>query len=253
MQVVIMAGGRGTRLSEETINVPKPMVRIGDLPILLHLMEYFASFGHRDFVIALGYKSHVIKEYFINYLRMQGNLEINLETGEVKSLTTPSQLWNVKLIETGDETGTGGRLVRLEKHLEDEFFYTYGDGLADVDLNQLRDRHLSSGKLATVTSVRPPSRFGSLEITGDTVLNFKEKLPEEAGWINGGFFIMKKSVLTFIKDDSEMFEGQPIERLVSAGELSAFKHEGFWQPMDTLRDKMLLEKMWSSGIAKWKR
>ena len=253
MQVVIMAGGRGTRLSEETINIPKPMVRIGDLPVLIHLMEYFASFGHCDFVVALGYKSQVVKEYFTNYLRMRGDLEFNLKTGEIKSLTDSSQPWNVKLIETGDETGTGGRLVRLEKHLEDEFFYTYGDGLADVNLIQLSEQHRISGKFATVTAVRPPSRFGSLEIANNMVHNFKEKLPEEAGWINGGFFLMSKSVLSFIQNETEMFEGSPMERLVAAGELSGYKHEGFWQPMDTLRDKILLEKIWDSGKAKWKR
>ena len=253
MQVVIMAGGRGTRLSEETVNVPKPMVKIGDVPILLHLMRYFSSFGHNNFVVALGYKSDVVKEYFSNFLRMQSDLEIDFSTGSITCLTKSAQTWNIKLIETGETTGTAGRLVKLKNYLEDEFFYTYGDGLSDVDLDELTKLHRSGGKLATVTSVRPPSRFGSLSILNNSVLSFKEKLPEEAGWINGGFFIMKKPVLEFIDLDEEMFEGPPMERLVEADQLFAFQHEGFWQPMDTLRDKIYLENLWESGNAKWQR
>ncbi len=253
MQVVILAGGMGTRLSEETVNIPKPMVRIGHDPIIVHLMKYFASFGHTDFVIALGYKGDVIKEYFSNFALHRSSFEIDLSNQKSHVLKPTPENWRIKLIDTGLNTGTGGRLLAIREYLNDEFMMTYGDGLANVNLDELCFSHKKSGRLATVTAVRPPSRFGSLEIENGKVTKFREKLPEEAGWINGGFFYLQKTVCDFISSDSEMFERKPLEDIASSGNLNAYLHEGFWQPMDTLRDKMSLEEIFNQGLAPWIR
>lgn len=253
MQVVILAGGLGTRLSEETTNIPKPMVKIGSIPILIHLMKYFTSFGHNEFVIALGYKGEIIKEYFLNYINHNSSFEINMEDSSLTLIKPHNEKWNVKLIDTGLSSGTGGRILQLKEFLQEQFLMTYGDGLSDVNLNQLVNFHNSSKTIATVTAVRPPSRFGSLKIEHGIVSKFAEKLPEEAGWINGGFFCLQKNVCDFISSDDEMFEFSPLEKIVKQDQLAAFKHEGFWQSMDTMRDKIVLENIWSQGNAPWIR
>lgn len=253
MQVVILAGGMGTRLSEETGNMPKPMVRIGQDPILVHLMKYYASFGHTDFVIALGYKGEVIKDYFNNFSLLRSSIEIDLSNQEKRIIKPQKENWRIKLIDTGLNTGTGGRLLAIREFLEEEFLMTYGDGLSNVNLDELIKSHKSGGRLATITAVRPPSRFGSLEIDGNKVCKFREKLPEEAGWINGGFFYLNKSVCDYVTHASEMFERNPLEEIAESGNLTAYLHEGFWQPMDTLRDKMALEEIWQHGPAPWVR
>jgi glucose-1-phosphate cytidylyltransferase len=230
MQVVILAGGFGTRLSEETDLIPKPMVRIGDIPILQHIINYYSKFGHTDFVIALGYKSEVIFEYF--------------EASKNPAL-------NIVLVDTGLETSTGGRIKKLEDVLEDEFMLTYGDGLSNVNIDDLLDHHRRFGKIATVTAVRPPARFGTIEISNGVVTKFAEKDPQDAGWINGGFFCLNKKVCNFISDSTTSFESEPLNHLVQIQELSAYEHHGWWQPMDTLRDKRALESLWDKGDAPW--
>jgi len=230
MQVVILAGGFGTRLSEETDLIPKPMVRIGDIPILQHIINYYSKFGHTDFVIALGYKSEVIFEYF--------------ETSKNPAL-------NIVLVDTGLDTSTGGRIKKLENVLEDEFMLTYGDGLSNVNIDALLDHHHRFGKIATVTAVRPPARFGTIEISNGVVTKFAEKDPQDAGWINGGFFCLNKKVCNFISDSTTSFESEPLNHLVQVQELSAYEHHGWWQPMDTLRDKRALQSLWDKGDAPW--
>ena len=231
MQVVILAGGFGTRLSEETDSIPKPMVRIGGIPILQHIMNYYSSFGHNDFVVALGYKAEVVQNYFENF---------------------PKSNWNLTLEDTGLETSTGGRIKRLEHQLDDEFMLTYGDGLSNVNIEQLLEHHKRFGKLATVTAVRPPARFGTIEISNSLVTKFAEKDPQDAGWINGGFFCLNRKVCSFINDSNTSFESEPLNQLVALEQLTAFEHHGWWQPMDTLRDKTHLEELWASGRAPWK-
>ena len=230
MQVVILAGGFGTRLSEETDLIPKPMVRIGNLPILQHIINYYSKFGHTDFIIALGYKAEVIIEYF---------------------KITQNSLLNIKLIDTGLDTSTGGRIKKLEDDLDNEFMLTYGDGLSNVDIDDLLDHHRRFGKIATVTAVRPPARFGTIEISNGVVTKFAEKDPQDAGWINGGFFCLNKKVCDFISDSTTSFESEPLSHLVEIKELSAYEHNGWWQPMDTLRDKRTLESLWNEGGAPW--
>lgn len=230
MQVVILAGGFGTRLSEETDSIPKPMVRIGGIPILQHIMNYYSSFGHKDFVIALGYKAEVVQDYFENF---------------------PKNDWNLTLEDTGLETSTGGRIKSLEHQLDDEFMLTYGDGLSNVNIEQLLEHHKRFGKLATVTAVRPPARFGTIEISNSLVTKFAEKDPQDAGWINGGFFCLNKKVCSFIRDSTTSFESEPLNQLVALEQLTAFEHHGWWQPMDTLRDKRDLEAIWNKGNAPW--
>lgn len=230
MQVVILAGGYGTRLSEETDLIPKPMVRIGGIPILQHIINFYSGFGHKDFVVALGYKSEVVTEYF--------------ESERGKD-------FDVKLVDTGLDTSTGGRIKKLEEHLDDEFMMTYGDGLSNVDIPLLIEHHKRFSKIATVTAVRPPARFGTIEISNGLVTRFAEKDPQDAGWINGGFFCLNKKVCSFISDSSISFESEPLRQLSMLGELTAFEHEGWWQPMDTLRDKRTLESIWGKGEAPW--
>ena len=230
MQVVILAGGFGTRLSEETDLIPKPMVRIGNVPILQHIMDYYSKYGHNDFIVALGYKAEIIEDYF-------------------KEVKNPKL--KVTLVDTGLETSTGGRIKRLEDRLEDEFMLTYGDGLSNVRLDKLLDHHQRFAKIATVTAVRPPARFGTIEISNGLVTKFAEKDPQDAGWINGGFFCLNKKVCSFISDSTTSFESEPLRQLVTLNELTAFEHDGWWQPMDTLRDKRTLESLWQKGEAPW--
>jgi glucose-1-phosphate cytidylyltransferase len=230
MQVVILAGGFGTRLSEETDLIPKPMVKIGNIPILHHIIDYYAKFGHREFVLALGYKAEIVEDYF--------------KRREILNC-------NVLSVDTGLDTSTGGRIKKLESYLDDEFMLTYGDGLSNVDLHSLLKHHHQFGKIATVTAVRPPARFGSIEISDGRVTKFAEKDPQDVGWINGGFFCLKKEVCRYISDPNLSFESDAMNKLVSNGELSAYEHRGWWQPMDTLRDKRTLEALWNKGDAPW--
>jgi glucose-1-phosphate cytidylyltransferase len=230
MQVVILAGGFGTRISEETDLIPKPMVRIGNNPILQHIMNFYSSFGHKDFVVALGYKAEVIVEYF--------------ETNKNSEL-------NIKLVDTGLDTSTGGRIKLLENQLDKEFMLTYGDGLSNVNIDNLLKHHKRFGKIATVTAVRPPARFGTIETSNGVVTKFAEKDPQDAGWINGGFFCLNRKVCEYISDSTTSFESEPLNHLVQIQELAAYEHNGFWQPMDTLRDKRTLEAIWEKGDAPW--
>ncbi len=253
MQVVILAGGLGTRLSEETVSIPKPMVTIGEDPIIVHLMRYFASFGHNNFLVALGYKGYVIKEFFANYALHNSDLRINISEKKIEVLESRAENWTVELIDTGQETMTGGRILRLKDYLEPEFFMTYGDGLSDVNLDALVKHHKAQKRLATVTAVRPLARFGSLEVSEGTVTRFGEKVAQDAGWINGGFFCLSKSILDYLENDSTVLEGRPLEKLVEENQLSAFIHDGFWQPMDTIRDKLILESIWQGEDIPWKR
>ena len=253
MKTVILAGGLGTRLTEETQLRPKPMVEIGGHPMLWHIMNIYAHHGFQDFVVALGYKGEVIKDYFLNFHTRSANLGIDLATGQVKVRSAVQTPWTVDLVDTGHLTQTGGRIKRLQEWLdEDVFMLTYGDGVANVDLPALLAFHRSHGKLATVTAVRPPARFGGLALDGDSVTQFLEKPQAGDGWINGGFFVLDRRVIEFIDGDSTLWEREPLERLAGQGELRAYRHEGFWQPMDTLRERNLLEELWASGQAPWK-
>jgi glucose-1-phosphate cytidylyltransferase len=253
MKVVILAGGYGTRLQEETAVRPKPMVEIGGRPLLWHIMQIYAAYGHTEFFIALGYKGEVIKQYFLTYYLYHHSFRIDLATGRVQVYNGTPENWTVHLIDTGLETQTGGRLKRLAPFLGREtFLMTYGDGVADVDLDALVAFHRRHGRLATVTAVRPPARFGGLTFDGDRVVRFVEKPSLGEGWINGGFFVLEPGVLDYIAGDATPFEGEPLERLAADGELMAYRHQGFWQCMDTLRDVRLLESLWQSGEAPWK-
>ncbi len=253
MKVVILAGGYGTRLQEETAVRPKPMVEIGGRPLLWHIMRIYAAYGHTEFFIALGYKGEVIKQYFLTYYLYHHSFRIDLATGRVQVYNGTPENWTVHLIDTGLETQTGGRLKRLAPFLGREtFLMTYGDGVADVDLDALVAFHRRHGRLATVTAVRPPARFGGLTFDGDRVVRFVEKPSLGEGWINGGFFVLEPGVLDYIAGDATPFEGEPLERLAADGQLVAYRHPGFWQCMDTLRDVRLLESLWQSGEAPWK-
>jgi glucose-1-phosphate cytidylyltransferase len=253
MKVIILAGGRGTRLSEETTVRPKPMVEIGGKPIIWHIMKIYASYGYKDFLVACGYKGEIIKEYFHNYFMHNSDYVIDLRDGSRKIIKSNGDDWRVGMIDTGLDTMTGGRILRLRDWLGDErFMVTYGDGVANVDINSLISFHHSHGKLATVTAVRPPARFGGLSLEGDVVKEFSEKPQAGEGWINGGFFVFEQGVFDFLSNDQTILEREPLEKLAACDQLMAFRHSGFWQPMDTLRDKYLLEELWASGRALWK-
>ena len=253
MQVVILAGGLGTRISEETVVKPKPMVEIGSEPILWHIMKLYSAQGFNDFIICAGYKQNMIKDYFISYLRNHIDIEVNLDENDVKILNNHRENWKVKIIDTGLLTMTGGRIKRIEKYIDgEEFMATYGDGLSDVDLHKLLESHHKSGKLLTVTAVQPKGRFGVLTIGNDEVTDFTEKPPGDGTWVNGGFYMMNRAVFNYIKDDATVWEGEPIRRLVQERKVNAYKHYGFWRPMDTMTDKRQLEEIWNSGNAPWK-
>lgn len=253
MKTVILAGGLGSRLAEETMVRPKPMVEIGGKPILWHIMMIYASFGFNEFVVALGYKGEVIKDYFLNFYALNNDLTVDLATGRTHIYDGSQPDWKVHLVDTGLRTQTGGRIKRLLQWIGQEtFMLTYGDGVADVDLRQLVDFHRSHGRLATVTAVRPPARFGGLCFDGNRVVRFVEKPQTGEGWINGGFFVLEPGVIDYIEGDDTVWEREPLERLAADGQLVAYKHVGFWQPMDTLREKQLLEALWESGKAPWK-
>lgn len=254
MKAVILAGGLGTRLAEETVLRPKPMVEIGGRPILWHIMKLYAAAGTTEFIICLGYKGFMIKEYFVNYRLHHSDLTINLAQGDITFHHTQAEPWTITLIDTGEATQTGGRLRRIRPYLGDSpFCMTYGDGLADIDLQALLAFHESHGRLATVTAVRPPGRFGALDRDGPAVRAFTEKpRGDRAGTINGGFFVLHPDALTRIESDATVFESTPLETLAAEDQLRAYDHTGFWQPMDTLRDKQTLERLWASGAAPWK-
>jgi len=253
MKVGILAGGLGTRLSEETTIKPKPMVEIGSEPILWHIMKIFAAFGFKEFVIALGYKGEIVKDYFINYRYRSRNLTICLSDGTVSLHGADCEDWVVHLIDTGWQTQTGGRIKRLAEYIGDEtFMLTYGDGLADIDLNALIAFHQANGKLATVTAVRPPARFGGIAFNGSLVAEFVEKPQIGEGWINGGFFVLEPGIVNYIADEHTLWEKDPMERLAADGQLVAYRHSLFWQCMDTLRDVQLLNNLWAQNEAPWK-
>lgn len=253
MKVVLLCGGLGTRLSEETHLVPKPMVRIGESPILLHIMNIYGKYNYNEFVLALGFKAEVIKEFFLNFYALNNDLKIDLQTGAVEYLKESHKNWKIDLIDTGLNTLTGGRVARLKNHVGNStFMLTYGDGLSDVNIDELVKFHKSHGKIATFTCVRPPSRFGVIEFEGNQVTAFKEKPQTQDGWINGGFFVFEPEVFNYIEEgDETILERRPLERLAEEGQLMAFKHEGFWQCMDTLRDKQYLNKIWNDNQAPW--
>ena len=253
MKVVILAGGLGSRLQEETTVKPKPMVEIGEQPILWHIMSIYAAFGYKEFLLALGYRGEVIKNYFLNYYYLRNSFSIHLSNGKVEVHDGDREDWNIHLIDTGLRTATGGRLRRLAGRIGNEpFMMTYGDGVARIDIRDLLAFHRSHGKLATVTAVRPPARFGGLSFDGDRVVQFLEKPQIGEGWINGGFFVLEPGVLDYIEGDETVFEREPLERLAEEGQLVGYKHDEFWQCMDTVRDVKFLESLWGSDRAPWK-
>ncbi|HQH27845.1 MAG TPA: glucose-1-phosphate cytidylyltransferase [Oligoflexia bacterium] len=253
MKVVILAGGLGTRLAEETEVKPKPMVEIGGHPILWHIMKLYGHYKYRSFYLALGYKGEVIKRYFRDYLEFSNSLRINLATREVKDLEYSAEDWEVNLVDTGHDTLTGGRVKRLEPWLKGStFLVTYGDGVANVNIKELIEFHRAQGKIATITAVRPPARFGGIIFEGNLVGSFTEKPQIGEGWINGGFMVCESAIFKYLEGDYSSLEGHALERLAEERQLAAYKHDGFWQCMDTLRDKRLLESLWQSGQAPWK-
>jgi glucose-1-phosphate cytidylyltransferase len=254
MKVVLLAGGLGTRLSEETTTRPKPMVDIGGYPIIWHLMNIYASAGFEEFVVALGYKQDVIKDYFRSVYAANNDFIVDFTTGQIEFRERARLHWKVHLIDTGLSTMTGGRIKRLQQLIGDEtFMCTYGDGLASIDVRKLVEFHRSKKRMATITAVRPPARFGTLEIEGDRVVQFAEKPQTSEGWINGGFFVFEPGIFDLIDGDETLLEHEPLVNLAKNGQLSVYRHEGFWQPMDTLREKRLLEELWAGGSPPWVR
>lgn len=253
MKAIILAGGLGTRISEESYLRPKPMIEIGGKPIIWHVMKIYSHYGINDFVVCLGYKGYIIKEYFSNYFLHMSDVTFSMRENKMEIHQKLVEPWNVTLVDTGESTMTGGRLKRVASYIGDETFcLTYGDGVSDVDISGVIAHHKSAGKLATVTAIKPPGRFGALQMEGDLVQHFQEKPAGDGGWINGGFFVLEPAVLNHIDGDDTVWEQQPLQRLAHDGELTAYKHKGFWQAMDTLRDKNHLEEAWTSGHAPWK-
>ena len=254
MKAVILAGGLGTRISEETHTKPKPMIEIGGRPILWHILKLYSAHGVNDFVICCGYKGYLIKEYFANYFLHMSDVTFDMSNNHMEVHQHKAEPWRVTLVDTGEHTMTGGRLKRVAEYIqgEDAFCFTYGDGLSDVDITKLIDFHRGHGRSATVTAVRPPGRYGAIERSADVVTGFSEKPRGDGGLINGGFFVLSPSCLDLIDGDSSSWEGKPLAQLAGNGEMMAFEHHGFWQPMDTLRDKNQLEELWGSGRAPWK-
>lgn len=254
MKVVILAGGLGTRLSEETVSIPKPMVTIGGWPVLWHIMKIYSSFGYNEFVVALGYKSEIVKDYFLHYCDYFGDLTVDLGSGAIESRRRHTENWRVHLIDTGLHTLTGGRIRRLRSVLGDEpFMLTYGDGVSDVDINAVVDFHRQKKASATITAVRPTARFGGIKFDGDNVVGFAEKRQSEEGWINGGFMVLEPTIFDYLSSDKDVLEVDLLERLAKQNDFVAYKHPGFWQCMDTVRDRHLLEELWASDNPPWKR
>jgi glucose-1-phosphate cytidylyltransferase len=252
MKAVILAGGLGTRISEESVSRPKPMIEVGGRPILWHIMKMYSSHHINDFVICCGYKGYLIKEYFANYFLHMSDVTIDMTNNSIEVHNKKAEPWRVTLIDTGELTQTGGRLKRVADYIDDDFCMTYGDGVGSVDISSLVKFHQSHGKLATMTAVQPPGRFGALEVDGTQINSFLEKPQGDGGWINGGFFVLNPKVLELISGDETLWEKQPLEQLARQGQLQSFFHTGFWQPMDTLRDKGHLEALWAAGNAPWK-
>lgn len=253
MKAVILAGGRGTRISEESHLRPKPMIEIGGKPILWHIMKMYSHYELNDFIICLGYKGYVIKEYFSNYFLHMSDVTFCMQENAMEIHQKYAEPWRVTLIDSGEDTKTGGRLKRVASYIGGETFcFTYGDGVSDIDLRSLIAHHRAAGRLATVTAIQPPGRYGALQIEGDQVFNFQEKPAGDGAWINGGFFVLEPDVLDYIEGDETVWEGEPLQRLTAGAQLSAYLHRGFWQAMDTLRDKNHLEALWASGAAPWK-
>jgi glucose-1-phosphate cytidylyltransferase len=252
MKVVLLAGGLGTRIAEESSLRPKPMIEIGGKPILWHVMKLYAAFGLTDFIICCGHKGYFIKEYFANYFLHQSDVTIDLSTNSVEIHQKKAEPWKVTLIDTGESTQTGGRIRRIAGYINDDFCLTYGDGVASIDIKKLIGFHRAHGRIATMTAVQPPGRFGALVTHGSQISSFLEKPQGDGGWINGGFFVLRREALNRIEGDHTIWEREPLESLASDGQLQAYFHDGFWQPMDTLRDKNSLEGLWSSGRAPWK-
>lgn len=254
MKAVILAGGQGTRLSEETVARPKPMVEIGGRPILWHILKIYSQHGINDFIVCCGYKGYLIKEYFANYFLHVSDVTFDMQENRMQVHQSVAEPWHVTLVDTGDNAGTGGRLRKIAPHLagEDVFCLTYGDGVSDLNITASIAFHRSHGKLATVTAVQPTARFGGLSIAGTAITAFREKPEGEGGWINGGFFVLSPEIMSEIHDESSMFEQEPMQKLTSSDQVRAYFHHGFWQPMDTLRDKQRLEELWASGRAPWK-
>jgi glucose-1-phosphate cytidylyltransferase len=254
MKAVIMAGGLGTRFAEETDVKPKPMIEIGGMPIIWHVMKIYSTYGINDFVICLGHKGYIIKEYFSNYFLHMSNVTLDMKHNNMEVHNAAAEPWRVTLIDTGEKTMIGGRIKRILPYLGDdkEFCLTYGDGVGDVDVSAAIDLHRREGRLATVTATQPPGRFGAIDYQGNRVIKFQEKPIGDGGWINGGFFVLSPQVGNYIKDDATVWEQEPMQKLAEEGELSVYFHSGFWQPMDTLRDKRHLEDLWVSDKAPWK-
>ena len=255
MKAVILAGGLGTRLSEETSLRPKPMVEVGGRPILWHIMKIYSSHGVNDFIVCCGYKGYVIKEYFANYLLHRSDVTIDVQNNSIDIHQNTAEPWRVTLVDTGDSSGTGGRLRRVRDYLDDEtFMFTYGDGVSDVDIKALVEFHRQQNTLATLTAVQPPGRYGAFKLSEDDqrILNFREKPKGDGAWINGGFFALEPKAIDYIDHDEVFWEAEPLGRLAEDGQLSAYKHRGYWQSMDALRDKMVLQDLWDSGDAPWK-
>lgn len=252
MKAVILAGGQGTRISEETYLKPKPMVEIGGKPILWHIMKSYSHYGINEFVICLGYKGYLIKEYFANYALHESDFTIDIQKNSLDIHKNNSDPWKVTLIDTGEESMTGGRIKRISKYLDDTFCLTYGDGLADVNISESISHHKKNKTIGTLTAVQPPGKFGSVTIEDNMVTTFQEKPKGDAGWVNGGFFILEPEIIDYIEGDYTMFEREPLQQLTKENQLSAYHHNGFWHPMDTLSDKKKLEQLWSKGNAPWK-
>ncbi len=252
MKVVILAGGFGTRISEYTDSIPKPMIKIGDEPIISHIMSIYSKYGFRDFIIALGYKSEVIKDYFLNYRNFNSDLQINLKDGTKKFLRSSSVDWKVTLVDTGKNSMTGGRILRLKNYLEkDRFMLTYGDGVSDINIRSLIEFHEKKSKIATVTAVRPVARFGELQIKDENVTNFSEKPQTQKGWINGGFFVFEPEIFNYLENDQTILEKDPLVKLSNANKLAAYEHHGFWHCMDTKRDKDILDAYCKNNKIPW--
>lgn len=252
MKAIILAGGLGTRISEESTSKPKPMIEIGGRPILWHIMKMYSAHHINEFVICCGYKGYVIKEYFANYFLHMSDITIDMSINNIIVHHKKAEPWKVTLVDTGESTQTGGRLKRVANYIDDTFCMTYGDGVGSIDISSLIDFHRTHGKLATMTAVQPPGRFGALDLQDTEIKSFLEKPQGDGGWINGGFFVLSPKIFDFIDGDETLWEKQPLENLAKRGQLQAFFHSGFWQPMDTLRDKNHLEELWGSGKAPWK-